>query len=395
MSNVLVISNGHGEDIIASFIIKELLKLNIDIDIKVFPIVGLGKAYQDLPIEIVGPREKMPSGGFMKNSLRNFYLDIKGGLIGLTLSQIRFMKQISDDIDKVIVVGDIFILLLAGIFLKKTTVFLPTAKSEYIEGHYWVEKFIMKKYADVVLPRDQKTTDVLKESGVKVSYAGNAMMDCIEFYNVNLNEEEKDTVIGILPGSRQESYLNFIDILAIIKELNKKMNSFICLTAIADNFEIDKISDILMESEWKFSRTTESEKEKGIDYKLILNNSDCIVKIVYGHFGDVLKNSDIIIGLAGTANEQAVGMKTPVVSFPGKGLQYNLSFARDQKKLLGDSLALLEYNPSIIADKIIEIMNNKELYKTMTKIGEKRMGKSGATKKIALIIKDLLNREQN
>jgi uncharacterized protein (TIGR03492 family) len=389
---LLVISNGHGEDIIGANILKELLSTNgsasNQIDIKVLPVVGKGQAYMALPVNLAGPARVLPSGGFMRNSLQNLWHDLKAGLLGLTLSQIRYLRKLRDKVDLVLVVGDILVLLLAGLFVKKEIIFLPTAKSEYISGHYRIEELIMSKMAGIVIPRDQKTADALKKAGINVLFPGNAMMDCFEIKGVNFNIPQAKRIIGILPGSREEAYDNMISILKVIEEIEKRTGEEITyLTAMAPNLSVERLKYHIKETKWRYKDGKEEDLSKGIKLILLSPEGSSTVRIIYHHFGDVLNEAEVFIGLAGTANEQAAGMGKPVVVFPGKGPQFNERFALAQKKLLGGSVKLLEYNPEKIALALLDILNNKNLYKEMSRKGKERMGGTGAIKKIVEIIK--------
>jgi uncharacterized protein (TIGR03492 family) len=96
-----------------------------------------------------------------------------------------------------------------------------------------------------------------------------------------------------------------------------------------------------------------------------------------------LNRSEIIVGLSGTGNEQAVGMGKPLVCFPSGGIQHTLKYAKDKKQLLGDSISLVENNPSIIAQEVWAILKDPIRQEKMIKVGEERMGKRGSSKKIA------------
>lgn len=387
---ILLISNGHGEDIIAANILRELLKREQDISVSVLPVVGHGDAYKSLPIELIGPRKKLPSGGFARNSISNLIKDIKAGLLSLTLSQISTIKKAGKDIDSVIVVGDVFILLLAGLFIKKKIFFLPTAKSEYISGHYWIEKKLIKKYADFVFPRDEKTTTVLEKFGINAFFLGNAMMDCFEIKGADFELDENKATIGILPGSREEAYDNLLQILKVVDEIERYGKSYNYITAISSNLLVENIIGIIKGTKWTYKIPEKKEKLQGIYLLLLSPGGKSTLKIIYHHFGDVLNQSDIFIGLAGTANEQAVGMGKPLVAFPGTGTQYTLSFARAQKLLLGNSMKLLSNSSKEIAGTVIDIIENKEKYKSMGNEGKNRMGRPGAVKRMAdIIIKNL------
>jgi uncharacterized protein (TIGR03492 family) len=55
-------------------------------------------------------------------------------------------------------------------------------------------------------------------------------------------------------------------------------------------------------------------------------------------FADALACGTVVIGMAGTAHEQAAAMGRPVVGFPGQGAQFGPQFLRLQQRLLGDAL---------------------------------------------------------
>jgi len=139
--NILMVSNGHGEDLITANLIQSLLnKEKNNLNISVLPIVGEGSRFEGLPVKILGPRENLPSGGFARNSLKILLTDIKGGLFTKTFQHIKALKKQKNKANVSIVVGDVYILLLTGLFTGGKIIFLPTAKSEYIDGHYKIEK---------------------------------------------------------------------------------------------------------------------------------------------------------------------------------------------------------------------------------------------------------------
>ncbi len=397
--NILLISNGHGEDIIGANILEELTsqiypESEGEIGIKVLPVVGEGKAYQKLPVELVGPGRVLPSGGFARNSLKNFLADLREGLLGLTLGQIRTMKRLKPEVDLVVVVGDIYILLLAGLFTGKKTVFLPTAKSEYISGHYRVEKYIMRKMARIVLPRDEKTADNLRKAGVNARFVGNAMMDSFSIKDADFGLDPDARIAGILPGSREEAYDNMIKILAVIEEIEAlKDDKLEYLTALVGSLSLEKL---LIEGKrlgWEAVEPLTGQKEAGVYSILRSPSTRSRVHLIYHHFGDILEQAEIFIGLAGTANEQAAGLGKPVVTFPGQGSQFTEGFARAQKQLLGESVALVENGRADqVASRIVEILEDEALYNRMSRTGKERMGEAGGIKRMAGVIEDQIER---
>ena len=86
--------------------------------------------------------------------------------------------------------------------------------------------------------------------------------------------------------------------------------------------------------------------------------------------------------MAGTATEQFVGLGKPVISFPGEGPQFTQYFAESQTRLLGHSVILVK-KPNNSSEVLKKLLSDKKLINSISKNGKKRMGKSGASKRIA------------
>lgn len=386
--SLLMLSNGHGEDVIGAAILKELFSKESQLWGRVMPIVGEGNAYKNLPIKLMGPLKKLPTGGFMRQSLRNFFRDLRGGLLGHTYDQIQTLRKIRHETSLVVCVGDVLLVILAGFFVRKPMIFIPTAKSEYISGHYRIEKNLMKRFAKLVLPRDAKTAEVLLEAGVAARFVGNAMMDSFEVTDYDFEINSGARVVGILPGSRVEAYQNMKTILQTIYSLESlKVEPMDYLVALASQISVDIIERTANELGWFIEKSANS--LTGIVAQLV-NHEGVRVKLCKGVFGDVLQQSDIFIGLAGTANEQAVGMGKPVVAFPTSGAQFNQKFVNAQKKLLGDSISVVKPLPEKIAAEVLVILSDQERYQMMAQVGMERMGPKGGIGRMAEIILDLI-----
>lgn len=387
MHSILVISNGHGEDMITATLLKELLFRQKDLQVRVLPIVGTGDAFAHLPVELIGPREKLPSGGFMRQSVSNFWMDLRAGLLHHTHAQIRILRQIRSEVDLVLAVGDVLLVILAGLFAKKPMIFLPTAKSEYISGHYAVEKRLMRRYTRLVLPRDAVTASALREAGVPASFVGNAMMDSFTITGAGLGIAPGRQVIGILPGSRKEAYDNMRVILQVVEELTvRRDRQFDYITALANQLSLEELGQAVTSLGWEIQCAPMTGDFPTGVVAYLKGPHETIVKLTKGHFGDVLNRSDIFIGLAGTANEQAVGMGKPLVAFPGEGPQFNRKFLAAQKKLLGDSIAVVEPEPTQVAAELLAIVDDTSRYEQMGAIGRERMGPTGGVGRMAELI---------
>lgn len=383
-------SNGHGEDIIACEIIKELRKKMPSLSFKALPITGEGGAYISIDVPVLGSRRIMPSGGFVRLGLKYLLMDIKAGLISLFIEQIKILRSEGRNSDFIIAVGDTFLCSLCRLFTGKKIIFVSTAQSVYIGEFLWIDKWFIRHYARVVFPRDEKTASDMRAFGIPAIYLGNVMMDCLKITGEDFGIPVAKKVVGLLPGSRDEAYGNFQYILEAVEEIGLKSQDKnsglpVFLMAIAPSLKIEIIKRIGQNLGWKFKEAEFEELNRGILGFLIKSPSTIIIS---NKFADVINRADAVIGLSGTGNEQAVGLGKPVVAFPGVGPQMVLPFLRDQSKLLGGMVFLVPRDRRIIAEKIFSILNNPSIGETARRIGIERMGLPGAAERISSYIKE-------
>jgi len=388
---VLVVSNGYGEDLVGARLIKAL---DSSISFKVLPIVGMGRAYETLRVDLLNPRQEMPSGGFIRKP-GAFFSDICSGLIGLTLGQMGTLRKLRKKVSLSICIGDTYVLWLAGFCAGGKIVFLPTAKSDYMERHFWIERFLMRKYARVVITRDELTAQSLRKSGINAQYLGNVLMDCFEITGVDFGINSSDVVIGLLPGSRKDAYLNIEDMLDIIPGIyllnpgDKSPPVF--MLAMSSTLNLINIRAIAERAYWIFNSPVSDQINKGLTGILTkkINGIDAVI-FISDRFGDVINRANLVIGLAGSANEQAAGLGKPLITFPGRGTQARKSFLKKQAKLLGRAVSFVSKRR--VPQEVWNILGNPYRIEEMGKEGKARMGGSGAINKIAeLILKDFIN----
>ncbi|OGB87792.1 hypothetical protein A3J44_02100 [candidate division WOR-1 bacterium RIFCSPHIGHO2_02_FULL_45_12] len=345
MKKLLFITNGHGEALVA-----DRLTEHLPAD---FNITRLSLA-----------NESLPSGGFSLRNLRYLAKDISAGLVGNTLKHYKILKELSGKIDLTIAIGDI-IPVIGALVVKSPFVFVGVNKSSYYKSFgssylFW-EKILLQKYALKVFVRDKITELGLKTRGIRVpkaEFVGNPLMDCMgEISNDKFPiSNEGKTIIGFLPGTRDDARLNIEDFEKVAEEIEKKAEP-------TDKF--------------KFIIATK--------LKNVLSTMENVP------FEELLATSTLIVGLSGTGNEQAAGIGKPLVSFYGRGSQYNKKFADAQKELLGFALLLVqENNPVLVAARTLKLLRDPARMQEMGKIGKERMGGIGAVNKIAEFIKETI-----
>ena len=127
---LLVLSNGHGEDRIAIRIVEQLQSITQELELAALPIVGEGYVYKKSNIPIIGRVKQMPSGGFIYMGGNPLWQDLKGGLIKLTIEQVKVVRQWGQSGGLILAVGDLVPLLYAWLS-GGNYAFVGTAKSEY------------------------------------------------------------------------------------------------------------------------------------------------------------------------------------------------------------------------------------------------------------------------
>jgi uncharacterized protein (TIGR03492 family) len=389
MSPLLIISNGHGEDVVSSRVIDRLQALPHCPPISVLPLVGTGHIFQSKGIPILGRVEIMPSGGFINMDPRQLWRDISGGLLGLTLSQYQLVRDWGKRGGKILAVGDIVPLLFA--FCSGVDyAFIGTAKSEYylrdeegwLSGTTWPDKlwqsyyypweryFMSHERCRAVFVRDTLTSKILQRWPIRVFDCGNPMMDDLD----TEADQSSDNWVSILllPGSRlPESVNNWLKILAALKGIVESFpdRAIHFLGAISPNTDLGNFESPL--EDFGFSRCGDG-----------FNSGRAILTLSQTSYPQYLARADLAIAMAGTATEQVVGSGKPVITMPGDGPQFTAHFARLQTRLLGCSVILVP-SPAEVAPCVTNLLQNPELLQRIKENGKQRLGLPGASQRIA------------
>ena len=119
LSGLLIVSNGGAEDLIGAALARELRGI-APIDVSALPLVGAGAAYSGAA-RLAGPTLDLPSGGFPFGSLANLRADLKAGLIGTSVRQGLAAWRAGRQVDRVVVVGDSFALMVGTLAARQVT----------------------------------------------------------------------------------------------------------------------------------------------------------------------------------------------------------------------------------------------------------------------------------
>ena len=230
--SLLFICNGHGEDVIASEIIKRLLKKIKNKNIEVLPLVGNGDVFNSIKsknFRKIGYLKELPSGGFSNQSLKGFVLDLFAGFLIDNLRNFLLVKQKSKHNCKIIAVGD-FLPLLYAWSSECEFSFIGTPKSDHtwssgpgwdlsdfyhkLKGSEWDpwEMFLMKSpRCKNLIMRDKITANNLNRKNIDAKYLGNPMMDFVNATNDKISNIISFKRIILLVGSRYPEALKNLD----------------------------------------------------------------------------------------------------------------------------------------------------------------------------------------
>ncbi|XWK86401.1 MAG: lipid-A-disaccharide synthase-related protein [Phormidium sp.] len=418
---LLCLSNGHGEDAIAVRICQQLQQLPSSPKIAALPIVGEGQAYIDRGISIIAPTQKMPSGGFVYMDWRQLWRDVQGGLLQLLWQQFQAVKAFAKQGGAIIAVGDIVPLFFAWLS-GAPYVFVGTAKSEYylrdecrdvasnVSGRSfkrpwegwsgsvylpWERWFMSHPRCKAVFPRDTLTTQVLQQWSIPAFDMGNPMMDELESLtpeSVSLvgeieNWQGRSLSVCLLPGSRiPEAYENWQQIIEAVAGIvdTFRDRTVLFLGAIAPSLSLEPLKETLERLGWRLRSAQFSTAKLPISDStaLVFSQGKYQLILTQKAFNDCLQAADFAIAMAGTATEQFVGLGKPAITIPGQGPQFTYAFAEAQSRLLGPSILLVE-KPRLVAKSLKYLLKNPDRLQLIAANGPRRMGKPGASRRIA------------
>ncbi len=381
--NVLFLSNGHGEDLNASLIISALRESQPDVTIQALALVGEGNAYRKLNIPLIAPTQTLPSGGIIYTSPLNWLRDIASGLFSLIFQQLHALFHHRSQADLLVAVGDIVPLTFAYLTGKPFIAFIVSTSS-YYEGRLrlpWLtELYLRSERCRQIIAKDQFTAQDLQRRGMKKALCvGYPIMDALNPSGRVIVKTRGHGLIALLPGSRIPEALNNLGELLGLCQALSQQRGFDFAAALVPSITEADIERLAQRLGWQWR-----------DQKLIHGN--CQVDLYWNDFADIIHSCDLVLGMAGTAVEQAVGLGKPVVQIPGHGPQFTYAFAEAQMRYLGPSVTLVgkhPQEPGLVRNavkKILEILDDPHYSAHCRANGLERMGTGGGAHGIANLI---------
>ncbi len=377
---VLLISNGSGEDRIAAQLGHRWRACQSDLQLQALALVGQGLFYQQAQIELLPPRFMPPSQGFAYLDPKLLWQDFKAGLGTHLVNSLSCLKSLRGQFDAVLAVGDI-VAVLAAEMTQTPYAFVGCALSDYYLGDQTrrstydpLQRLLLKRSQALVFARDRLTADNLRRHGLNAHFEGNPMLDCFDpAEGICAYQKNHHPLVLLLPGSHADAEVNFALMLKQLRlSLNQPAKDFVVLCA--PQLALAPLKHILQAAGWQ----ADSDCWQQAQARLWLLESQW--------FKTLLREADLAIGLAGTANEQCVGQGLPVMSFASQGQQYTWAFGEAQQRLLGAGLSFLgDPHPELIAWQLQRMLSPsyKKAYRSAAEqTAAERFGKEQADLRI-------------
>jgi uncharacterized protein (TIGR03492 family) len=395
---MIFLSNGSGEDAIASTVMEHLRHQSPSQTLIAFPMIGAGAAYHTMvqqensPVSMVGIQPSLPSGGLTNENWRLWLSDLRNGFLVQKLQQFRSLRDLGASFPNktLVCVGDLMPVIFARLAGFEQTVFVGTAKSSYHHPYSALEAWVLRRCCRQVFTRDELTAQDLSQRGVKAAWLGNPMMDDLtEAYSQMRQDSTRadepnvgPALIAIFPGSRAATYEELPRLLAWFVEIARQVPAK-ARVAVAESIDLTRLLSSC--SDWHLD-------SKLNHLELVHQPSQASASLFRSDMGGCLRGCRIAIGVAGTAHEQAAGLGVPVIAPHPTADPKALGWYRGrQQGLLGD--ALLVVRPTQIVESSLRLLSDRVDWKRRSQIGQARMGPPGGAAGIAKWLADFSDQQ--
>ena len=414
---ILLLSNGHGEDLSGALIASELRARGYRAD--ALPLVGHGRAYDQAAIPLLGRTREYSTGGLGYTSLWGRLTEVVQGQVGYLLRRLALLFRIAHRYDLVVVVGDVLPVAAAWLSWRPVVTYLVAYSSHY-EGRLRLPWPCGACLASArfrrVLSRDALTaSDLGEQLGRPVEFLGNPFFDAAVVASDPAANGDPGAAsdplgasppgqapvpaqrLGLLPGSRLPEALHnlelMLEVLAQLPEHLQQPDQLGLSAALVGRLGPEEVAPLASRLGWRL------DSEAGTITRL--RRGPLRLELVWGRFADVVQHSDLVLSMTGTAAEQAVGLGKPVLQLVGSGPQFTDNFAEAQRRLLGPSLFCAEGRSGsaeqregtarLLAQLLGELQRDGALAERCHRNGLERIGAGGGTARMADAIVDALD----
>ena len=341
---VLLLSNGHGEDLSGAKIAEALMARGIAVE--ALPLVGHGRPYRQAGVPVLGRTRECSTGGLGYTSLAGQLREIREGQWTYLLGRLLWLARHRKRFERVVGVGDLLAVLGAWLGGPGAAVYLVAYSSHY-EGQLrlpWPCGALLRSSRIIqIWSRDALTAHQLSaQLGKPVVFAGNPFLDgVIDAAHPSALPPPKPTPQGqglaLLPGSRMPEALHNLGLMLQVVSRLPGQNLRI-QAALVSSLTAEAIEAMAAPLGWQLDPS-----------RSLLCRGPWQVELGWGQFAAILNRADLVLASAGTASEQAVGLGKPVLQLCGRGPQFTAAFAEAQRRLLGPGVSCATGKPGSAA----------------------------------------------
>lgn len=417
MKPVLLLSNGHGEDLSGAALGSQLRQRGVAVE--ALPLVGHGQAYRQAGIPVLGPTRDFSTGGLGYTSLAGRLTDLREGQFTYVLRLLGRLWRRRLRYRLVVAVGDLVPVLGAWLTGQESAVYLVAYSSHY-EGRLrlpWPCGWLLQRpRVRAVWSRDQLTAkDLSEQLGRPVDFLGNPFLDpLLEGATAAGRPGEEPSggataasrpVVAVLPGSRLPEALGNLTLLLGVLERLPAANGGseeapILRAALVAALKPTAIAAAAAPLGWRF---VQGDGAAGPE-PASLQRQGRRLELHWNRFAAVLASSDLVLAMSGTASEQAVALARPVLQLAGPGPQFTEGFAEAQRRLLGpgvqcaagpvgqdNTLAATARMLGSMLDRLADPVAGPTWRRELEAIAAERLGATGGSDRIAAAIQTILN----
>jgi uncharacterized protein (TIGR03492 family) len=367
-----LLSNGRGEEWAAALVASELLKRRPGLPLSAAPLVTSGDEFaaRGVPTPITG--KTPPSGGFPTANLRTLLRDLPA--IRDHVAYVRHLRRLVRPGDEFVAVGDVFLTGLGRLAFRRRGVHVALAKSAYGRRHSRIEHHLLRRWTSLVFARDEATAADLDRHGVRAVFVGNPLVDGLTVAASRDGGVDATRTVLLLPGSRAEAAANLVKLLDVALHVDQP-SAWTC--AWADATSIGSGARAAVAAGWQVAGGR-------------LLRASRSVAFAAGRFDAMLAAADVVVGLAGSANEQAAAVGKPVVTLVGCGPQTTAARMLEQERLLGGAARFVRGGAADVATIVSELLRSPSERHRLGRLGIARLGPAGGAARIAGHIVDEL-----
>jgi uncharacterized protein (TIGR03492 family) len=402
LNRVLLLSNGHGEDLSGALLARELMQRGVAVE--ALPLVGHGHAYRQAGIPVLGPTRDFSTGGLGYTSLGGRLTELREGQYVDLLRRLGNLRGRRDHL--IVAVGDLLPVLVAWLCRRPTLVYLVAYSSHY-EGRLrlpWPCGWLLRRRRMLrIWSRDPLTAgDLSRQLARPVSFLGNPFLDLVTGDHDPIPNDAQQG-LAVLPGSRLPEALRnlerLLDLLSRLPERLQAPQRLALRAALVSSLDARHVGRLAAPRGWRLEPGRGA--ADGLAPQVLVRGQQRL-QLHWGRFPAVLHGCDLAVSMTGTAAEQAVGLGKPVLQVEGEGPQFTAGFAEAQRRLLGPGLLCapghgdghLQASADLAAmmlDRLADSNLGPAWRAELADIGRKRIGPPGGSGRMAAAIMEVLS----